>query len=374
MQSKRRLVKSSGILLALAVVGAGGCSGRSVRHDPSQAGTGAVGGAAISTGGAGVTAQGGTGARTNGSSGHGGSAGRATAGTGGASRGGAAGTGGAASGAGGSGMQPHCECTSDDFGFDCEVALDSAANLSVPQNCENDLNYLRRSSCDDGSTHYEWLVGDENDHEVFVDANGNVIYFSSSGYVGRACDDPAEQAQYGSYRGGTKPDARCTSECTVCENLAPDEESTGPSCAVCTPLANDRTAVSLADYCAFTSCPENIRATRADITFGCGEGVVDADMTESCGTVTVRAHEGERRVSYFFDAETAKLTGMLVVSDDPAGPCHARATEVGTLPTACALESDCSLCDAAGGAAGAAGTGGLGAGAPSGSALPACAP
>lgn len=367
MHGKRGAAATSIFVLAMGAVVAEGCASSS--EAPPRRGSG--GGAGAGTGGGGTSGKG-TGARPGG--GKGGSAGRPEmGGSGGSPR---AGTGGGSgAGDGGSSGEPACDCTVTDFEFNCRLPLD-AVSLPVPKDCEHDLNYVRRESCSGGYARYVWAEGGENDYEVFTNADDEVVYVSAIGYVSPGCDLPAGANDYGSYSAGHRPNTTCARECTVCETDGLGAGGAGPSCAVCTPLTQDRVAVSLADYCASEPCPDDLGDARDDATRSCGGNGFEADMATSCGVVTVRTTEPHRNVSYFFDADSKALTGLQVRSDAPSGPCEATHTLVGTIPAACRLESNCALCPdaAAGGASSAGGEGGGGAGGGGASGAPATLP
>jgi hypothetical protein len=381
MDGKRGVIRSSLIALALGAFAAEACSGRSVEHQAGDAGTRAFAGSGPGSGASGGTDPS-TGARSNDSGGRGGTAGRATNGGRGGSRAGAGagGASGAPAGGGGSAGQPDvdpdCQCQADDFEFSCTLSLDAlAGRLHVPDDCENDLDLVLREPCSGGYTRYRWFEGGENDYVRIEDANGKLVYASASGYVNPGCSGDPLVNDYGSFHAGVAPNVTCEPGCAVCGDRSFGGDATS-WCATCTELGNERAAVSLADYCAYTHCPATIDEARYDATSGCGTRVVDADMTTSCGVVSVRHAERARGVSYFFDAGTKKLTGIVVRAEAAEGPCSVRDTDVGQVPTACQLESDCSLCDAGlggeGGAGGADGKGtGLGGGAPE---LAACSP
>jgi len=100
--------------------------------------------------------------------------------------------------------------------FRCRLSLETVT-LSVPADCEHDLNYLRRESCSGGYTRYVWQEGGENDYEIFKDSAGAVVYVSAVGYVTPACDLPAGANDYGSYQAGQRPNTICASGCSMCE-------------------------------------------------------------------------------------------------------------------------------------------------------------
>lgn len=221
MQSKHGAMATSLLVLAFGGVVAEGCSGSSDEHPAAGAGGGTAAGAA-----GGGTSGKGTGARPN-TAGTGGGGGRPAGGNGGTGGSSRAGTGGGSgAGDGGTSGQPACDCTLSESEFSCSAPLD-AVSISVPQDCELDLGYLRREQCDGGYTRYRWAEGGENDYELFADANGKVVYVSAFGYVTPPCDLPRGANDLGSYTAGKRPNTTCTGECTVCETDGPGAGGAG---------------------------------------------------------------------------------------------------------------------------------------------------
>jgi hypothetical protein len=375
--SRRRNIQGALALFAMTALVFQGCGGvEEVRRAAGKGGGQASGGGSgTHAGTSGHSPSGGSSAGGSaGSAGTGGHSGHAGAGHGGDGHGGVAnaGDGGVANGGdagianGGDGgalpfdVDPACHCQlSADDEFYCTVSpTEFLKRLPVPTDCENDLNQVTRAICDDGTTIYYWEEAGENAYTAQLDASGKLLYGDAMGYVGPLCGiTPSGRYDFGSIEAGSYPDSTCSDQCSVCEgdSVGAGGASGGvAACPVCEPGPNGHVTVSLTEYCAYMGCPATLADARATIDAECAN-LVGADMTTSCGIVTVRSSTRDVGTSYFFDQASGTLVGVSAHNDEPHwGPCEALDYDVGTIPTACALESDCSLCagslDGAGGA------------------------
>lgn len=80
-----------------------------------------------------------------------------------------------------------------------------------PSNCDDDLDFVIRTTCGDGVIQHSWLEGTENDY-VLTYQNG-AVYGRASGYVGALCDSDGD---FGDVRTGEAPTLSYCETCTVC--------------------------------------------------------------------------------------------------------------------------------------------------------------
>jgi hypothetical protein len=219
---KRLGRRRRGWLTLLLVVGFGaeGCDG--AKHESVGGGTGGnhTGGATADVAGAnadtgGTRARGGSGQVVTGGRASGGG-GLAGTGAGGQEQIGGGGAGGDA------GIDPACHCVLDEFGADCLLSLqDFSARVQRPSSCQNDLDFVTRSTCADGTTQYFWVEGGENDHLLVFDERGNLVYGSVSGYVSGICSSGLpDEGGWTISTGTARPSSTCDT-CTVCSNADP---------------------------------------------------------------------------------------------------------------------------------------------------------
>jgi hypothetical protein len=216
---KRPRLRWRGMLTLLLGVGFGaqGCGAAEQGATSGGAGGAHAGGATVSGGQAEL---GGSSAGGMAAGAKAGAAAGANTGTGGAlARGGAGGQ--TQVGGGGAGgdvrVDPACHCVFYDFGADCVLSLqDFFARVRAPSSCENDLDFVIRSSCADGTTQRSWLEGSENDYLLVFDERGKPVYGSASGYVNALCGGNADDDGGWTLSAGTAPPASTCDTCTVC--------------------------------------------------------------------------------------------------------------------------------------------------------------
>jgi hypothetical protein len=345
-------------------IDAGGASGESGSGDDTGGSVAAKGGEAGAGSGAGTGTQGGSAGRS-GVGGKGGAAGQ-----GGSSRGGAGGGGGTSgAGTGGEGgdprirFDPACDCSAfidDGFGeFTCSmpVAL-FAERVALPESCDNDEEHMLKQACADGTTRYEWIVGQENDYEMVFDGE-TLVHGSVFGYgIGELCDfsytDPSIRGETGVVSAGSRPESECTDECAICES----GELEVPFCP-CARVPGKPYAVieRLEEYCVERDCPLTLAEARASLVSECDTSSRRMLMSTGCGLVRVDKTNGFSGSSYYYDQVSSTLVGVSVGDDLPWGECYANVYLGGYVPMeACNEATICDLCrspdDGAAGGAG----------------------
>lgn len=231
--------------------------------------------------------------------------------------------------------------------------------FAEPAKCEALDTRAKRQYCDDGSTHYTFIEGEENDYELEVNSAGEATYFSASGYVSPVCELPGE-FDNGSVTMGTHADADCFDECALC-----DDYDDLPKCLSCErdPADPETVVLSLGEYCSQNFCPTTVEEAQGELRSVCGTGTT-SEMTTGCGLISVARTVSFSEIKYVFDQFDGSLRGVLATDDVPFGLCRASSYRVGTLFETCSGVSTCSFCTpgtpgegGAGGEAGAAGAG-----------------
>lgn len=343
------------------VVGTGG--------NPAHAGNAGKGGGHGGTTGA----QGGTTIDAGGSGARGGNGGTGAKGGSGA-RGGTSGTAGSAGEAGDAGglnVDPGCTCTRTGVrSVDC-----STPNVSVPTvfqdpaSCTALDTRAKRQFCDDGSVHYAFVEGEENEYRLEVDAGGIPTYFSASGYVAPGCGLDSSAFDLASVSQGVSSDVLCHDACALC-----GEYAGLPACEACGTNPNDPEVVleTLEQFCTHWSCPATFAALRSQVG-ACG--IEENHVMVGCGIIMVSVQPGfasglgsslgvPAGATYqmvFDEASGAFMSAR--IDDVPAGQCPANAYVAGAFPDGpCPSVETCELCvpDGEGGAGGAPGAAGAG--------------
>jgi len=209
-----------GVVTAVAACGDAESDGGSGGRPGTGGASGGSGGAHAATGGSlsgGRPSSGGMPGSTGGA-GSGGNEG----GMGGLS--GGAGAGGAGGQGGWPGIDPACHCVYDGFfSMECTMPIELfATRVEVPSSCEGDFDFVRRGSCDDGTTGYSWLEGSENDYRLTRDEQGRPLYGSAFGYVGGLCQDERAPIDVDIWYivAGMEPASSSCESCTVCTTWA----------------------------------------------------------------------------------------------------------------------------------------------------------
>jgi len=332
-----------------SVVGSGGSGARA--GSPGKAGNGGtgngVGGGTVSAGGTG--AKGGTTGK-GGSSGKGGSPGK----------GGTSAVGGTAGSAGDDGLDvdPGCTCTkTGPRSVSCSTATVTVPPVfQDPNACAALDTRTKRVYCDDGSVHYTFIEGEENDYSLELDHAGNATYFSASGYVAPGCGLDSSDFDLATRTEGTPHDSSCFEECALCgeyENL--------PACEACErdPNDPDTTLETLEQLCSRIDCPTNLddMLTRAD---PCSDDHY-SQVIFACNLIEVVVVAGFSEQTFIFDRVSRALIAVRVTDDLPSYPCHTYSYFAGSVPEGtCNGAQYCDFCTQGGepGAGGAAGAGG----------------
>jgi len=332
-----------------SVVGSGGSGARA--GSPGKAGNGGtgngVGGGTVSAGGTG--AKGGTTGK-GGSSGKGGSPGKD----------GTSAVGGTAGSAGDDGLDvdPGCTCTkTGPRSVSCSTATVTVPPVfQDPNACAALDTRTKRVYCDDGSVHYTFIEGEENDYSLELDHAGNATYFSASGYVAPGCGLDSSDFDLATRTEGTPHDSSCFEECALCgeyENL--------PACEAYErdPNDPDTTLETLEQLCSRIDCPTNLddMLTRAD---PCSDDHY-SQVIFACNLIEVVVVAGFSEQTFIFDRVSRALIAVRVTDDLPSYPCHTYSYFAGSVPEGtCNGAQYCDFCTqggepGAGGAAGASG-------------------
>jgi len=339
------VVGSGGSGATAGSAGKGGSGGTGFGQGGTSVGVGGTVGKGGTTGKGGATGKGGT-------TGKGGAAGKA----GSVAVGGTAGTAGEA---GGLNVDPGCTCTdSGARNVNCSTATVKVPSVfQDPAACTGLDTRSKRTYCDDGSAHYTFVEGEENEYLLEVDHSGNATYFYASGYISPGCGLDANDFDTATVTQGAPRDATCFESCALCgsyENL--------PACEACERAPNDPdTALeTLTQFCTHFSCPISF-ADRSALEGACGS-VAPPEVSFGCGTIQVSFVAGFSERLFVFDESNGQLIGARATDDVPSYPCQTSSYIAGTIPDGpCSAVQTCTLCTAgeagAGGAPGAAGAG-----------------
>jgi hypothetical protein len=244
--------------------------------------------------------------------------------------------------------------------FACtETTVSVPSGFEDPASCALLDTRVKREFCDDGSTRYTFIEGEENVYELDVDADGTATYFSAFGYVGPACGLDANDFDFGSTQSGQRSDVQCSNGCALC-----DDYDGLPICQTCERDPNDPHTVQqpLDEYCARAFCPKSIAEARALLDGPCS-AINQDQIRTGCGLVWVESIGGYSVTSYVFDAQSGALQGVLLEDDVPFGQCDAWTYRIGTVSDVpCSEMTACKVCTSSStgeaGAGGAAGTAG----------------